>query len=484
MKKLFITLLLFFPFLIFSQTINWGTTTKTLESFSYNWNSKSGTYVGNIEGFDYYVYYRRVNSPTSLSNKMNMAFVKVKNNQVIQFTEFTKKEYLKINIQIMDNKIAVIYLELSRDSKSEVKIDFFDPNLLTFEKSKSLYSFYGDIDYNSFGKFAVSEDKNTTAIMTFAKMPETKQSGILIKTFDNQYNEKDEIYIQDESKFYCIYDQLIVNNDGSGYVVASNYRIENQDYYLDEIDVIKFNESNYSTIKYKEENLNDEMSATVIQTGKEEAKLVLTKKKILRIIDLDFGSENFSESNFYEFKSGDWMIDKVIKLENGNLFFSLANQGMRIITSSNSRTIVYFNKSFMFYCFDASMNELIYELKSGRYYTVNEGIPSPEGYLTVPTFYYQKDNKVTLLYNSDEEYPEEHTDKNGNDDPSITTSATKTSLLQKTVIDETGFINTTTLTNSSDEDGLFATPFIHVTEDGKILIAKINNKKITIGTIQ
>jgi len=91
---------------------------------------------------------------------------------------------------------------------------------------------------------------------------------------------------------------------------------------------------------------------------------------------------------------------------------------------------------------------------------------------------------VTLLYNSDEEYPEEHTDKNGNDDPSITTSATKTSLLQKTVIDETGFINTTTLTNSSDEDGLFATPFIHVTEDGKILIAKINNKKITIGTIQ
>ncbi len=484
MKKLFFLIyVLLCTNFGFSQSINWGLTTKTLESFSFNWYSKSATYVGNINGFDYYVYYRRAKSPVILSDKINIALVKVKDNQVIQFTEFVKKDYLKINFQIVENKIGVVYLERGLDSTRDVKIDYFDPDLLTIQRTQTLYSYKCYINFNAYAKFAVSEDKKTFAIMTFAIMPDSKTTGLLIKTFDNQYNEKNEIYIEDEHKFYRLYEQLNVNNDGSGYVVISDYVVEKNSYYLDYIEIIKYHDNDYAKVKYEEKNMSDLISSYVIQTGKESAKFVLSTKENLKIFDLDFSGDNVTESNSYALKSGNWMIDKVLKLDNGNLFFSVANRGMEIFSSSNSRTIVYYNKSYHFYCFDATMDNLIYDMKSGRYYSVNEGIQSPDGYLTVPTFYDQKDNNVTMIYNSDEDYPEDHTEKNGEDDRIITTSATETSLLQKTVIDETGFVKTTTLTNSSDEKGIFVTPFIHVTEDGKIMIAKINNKKITFGSI-
>jgi len=484
MKKLFfLTIFLLFVNFGNSQTINWGLTTKTLESFSYNWYSKSGTYIGNINGFDYYVYYRRAKSSINLSDKINVAFVKVKDNQVIQFTEFIQKDYLKINIQVIENKIGIVYLDLGLDINRDVKIDYIDPDLLTIQKTQTLYSYKCNENCNSYAKFAVSEDKKTFAIMTFAIMSDAKNTGLLIKTFNNDYIEKSETYIADEYKTYRLYEQLFVNNDGSGYVVISDYVVGKDNYYLDYIDIIKFNDSDFAKVKYEEENMYDLNSSYMFQTGKENAKLVLSNNKNFKIIDLDFNSENVEESQSYELKPGNWKIDKVIRLENGNLFFSLANQGMEIFLSSNSRTIVYFNKSYHFYCLDASLDNLIYDVKSGRYYSVNEGIQSPEGYLTVPTFYGYKDNNVTLIYNSDEEYPKKHTEKNGDDDRIITTTATETSLLQKTVIDENGNVKTTVLTNSSDENGIFVTPFIHVTDDGKIIIAKINNKKITFGTI-
>lgn len=482
MKKFFLIIVcIVLIFKIDAQDIKWGSTAILEESLTNLMRSKSGLHLGNVEDCDYYAYFQYDNS-FYVNFDVHFAFIKVKNNETILFTPYTDKSYNYHSVLLIDNQIAIVYSEKENDKSTAVKVDYYSTVDLKFQKSELLFSYIPSETLHKLTRFTVSENKTRFAIFTLVKHPDTDANSFLIKTYDFQLQEQLETYIELDLEGNNALNLFTLNNDGSGYILYSEYKYNGDINTIHKIKVIKFDKKNEKNIEIQEDHLSNTLDMNIVQLNDYQAKLIISEEQSLKIFDLDFKKEDFSEFITYKLKKGNWEIDKLLKLDNGNHFIAIANKGVKRYTNQNHQSIVFYNKSLKFYCFDKEFNFLTYETTLGRYYNLIENYRSPEGYLTVSPCYIQNNNKITLFYNSDMNYPKKLAEDNGDDNNIISLTESKNCHFQKSTIDENGKITTLTLTNSKTEKGLLNTNFCHLNNNQTVTLVKFYKKNITFGT--
>ncbi|PKP27837.1 MAG: hypothetical protein CVU02_02545, partial [Bacteroidetes bacterium HGW-Bacteroidetes-19] len=190
MKKIFYLLIFALSSItLTAQNVQWGEPEKLSITSNLYVYPVFNKYLGNFDGCDYYTSIH--NHITFINNnKVDFIFIKTRNNQIDKITKSTTTHYNYINIQVINNQIAIFYYDIQSKDNCEIKVDFFNLNDFAFIKTKKLFNFKSIKDFNNTIKFSVSEDKSIFGILTEAIDPGSSKKILLIKTFDFSFNEK------------------------------------------------------------------------------------------------------------------------------------------------------------------------------------------------------------------------------------------------------------------------------------------------------
>lgn len=483
MKKIaFYIISIYLSINVNAQNITWGTPIKFEESFSTFFTTISGHYIGNIDGNDIYTCYKRTKEffPTTT---LDLILFKTNKNELISLSELEKKKYNYISIEVLDDKIALFYFEENNEDKYEVKVDFYNPSDLKFDRSVTLFEYKPVDESHRIIKFTKNENNTLFGILTTAINPENKSNSFLVKTFDFQLEEKGETYFEVPLNETSFFKNFILQNDGYSIVSISEYKMKDYEPFIDKMHFIRCREGEAEFIELQEEEIIDLCDFQIFNNIFNQEKLIITERENIRIYDLSFKNSTYSETNSYTLKDGNWIIDKTIKLNNGTYFIALAKMGRERFESKNGPYMLEYFQSFNFLCFNPSINDFIYETSVGRYYSSHESIVIPNEKISRKPIYLQSGNKVTVVYNSTMTYPNEFAEKNGDDLKKIDSDPPKDLNYQKTVIDENGNVENSTLTNSVIEKTGMYSSFCHTNKDETITIVKVWKKDLTIGTI-
>lgn len=484
MKKIFYLLILvLISTTSIGQVIDWGPTTKLEERISNTLMGVSGKYLGQIDDYDYFTYFVNSNS-FGFNNDIQFSFLKVKNNETVLFTPYTEKSYAYFNVLLIENQIAIIYSEKENDQSSAIKIDYYDPDDLKFRNTELLFTYFHTNSFRKESAFCISEDNTFFGIFTSAKNPETNNNSFLIKTFNLKLQEYSETYLILNDDFYNTINCFSINNDGTGFVACSEFNTNEIPYVLKRIKIYKFGTKNDQLIEFQMNSMNQIKDLHIVQIADQKVKMLLIEEENLKIFDLDFENEWFSNDLTFKINQGNWKFDKILKLDNGNYVIAIADKEIETYSDMNNRVShTLINKDIQFFCFDKDLNNKIYSICLGRYFRLNENYLSPKGNLCVSPLYYQKNNTVTLLYSSKIQLPKQQPLNGLNDYYKWKREKNSPCFYQKSTINENGEIITLTLSDYKTEKGLFNTGFCHLNNEETITISKISNKNITFGTI-
>lgn len=479
MKKVFYVLILTIASItLTAQTIQWGPTTKLKVSMSNEFYPKFNMYLGNISGYDYYTSIHRAKTML-YTDKVDFVFIIAKQNEIITSTESTEIHYNFISIQIIDNQIAVFYFEDKNDSEWEIKVDFYNARDFALKKTLTLFKFKPSL-VSKIIKFSVSENMSLFGITTLAINPETNAISFLVKTFDFQFNERSETYFNFKSEGTISFKNFSTNNDGSNYLLISEYKIEDNFSKINKLHLIHCNEGYSNFIEIPMDDMEEPCDYLIVKSNSNKDKLIITEKKSIKTYDLFFKTEDYYELNTHYFKEGNWIIDQTLKLENGNFFISLTNTGTKSFSvQSGVITIKYF-KNLQTICLDSDFNQLVYDTKIKRYYSLYDQYAVSRLNIDVKPLYLLDKNSVTLLFNND---ALKYIDEIDDEKKTVRKQVTLYSNFQKSIIDESGNLFTKILLNSSLENGKLISGFCHANSDNTISIAKVRKKQITFGTI-
>ena len=479
---IFIVIGIYLSLNVNAQNITWGTPLKLEESFSTFFTTISGHYIGNINGIDFYTYYQRSKGffPTKT---LDLTLFKANKNEIISVSELEKKKYSYISIEIFYDMIALFYFEENNEGKYVVKVDYYNPTDLTFNKSVTLFEYKPVDESHRIIKFTKNDNNTLFGILTTAINPENKSNSFLVKTFDFQLEEKGETYFEVPLNETSFFKNFILQNDGYSIVSISEYKMIDYKPFINKMHFIRCREGESEFIELQEEEIIDLCDFQIINNIFNQEKLIITERDKIRIYDLSFTNSIYSETNSFTLKDGNWIIDKTFKLNNGNYFIALAKVGRERFESKNGPYMLEYFQSFNFLCYNPSINDLIYETPVGRYYSAYESSVIPYEKINRSPIYVQSSNKVKVIYNSAMNYPMEFAEKNGEDLKKIKSNPPKDLNYQKTVIDENGDVENSTLTNSLIEKTGMYSSFCHINNDETITIVKVWKKDLTIGRI-
>lgn len=480
MKKIFYVLILTLSSItLTAQTIQWGPTTKLKVSMSNEFYPKFNMYLGNISGYDYYTSIHRAKTML-YTDKVDFVFIIAKQNEIITSTESTEIHYNYINIQIIDNQIAVFYFDDKNDSEWEIKVDFYNPRDFALKKTLTLFKFKPIGLVSRIINFSVSENKSLFGIMTLVIDPETNAKSFLVKTFDFQFNERSESYFDFQREGTLYFKNFTTNNDGSNYLLISEYKIEDNLSKINKLHLIQCSEGYSNFIEIPMDDMEEPCDYLIVKSNSNKDKLIITEKKSLKTYDLFFKTEDYYELNTHYFKEGNWIIDHTLKLENGNFFISLTNTGSKRFTIQNGVITIKYFKNLQLMCLDSDLNQLVYETRVNRYYSLYDQYAVSKLNIDVKPLYLLDKNSVTLLFNND---ALKYVDEIDDEKKIVRKQVTLHSNFQKSIIDESGNVFTKILTNSSLENGKLINGFCHANSDNSITIAKVRKKQITFGTL-
>lgn len=478
-KYLFINICIVLIFNINAQNVQWGESEKlSLSTYDYAYQVFN-KYLGHFNGCDYYT---SIHSQKTIfdTDKVDFIFIKTINNKIIKTTESTTTHYNYINIQVINNEIAIFYYDILSKDNCEIKVDFFNLNDFAFIKTKKLFNFKSIKDFYNTIKLSVSEDNSIFEILTEAIDPESSKKIILIKTFDFSLNEKSETKIDLMCEGFYKFKNLTINNDGSCFFSIYEYLIEHSHSKFSKILLINCNGVNSNVIEFKKDGISNITDYIVFKTNTDEDKLIILENTSIKIYNLFFNSATYSAFNEYNLNNGNWIIDQTFRLDNENIFIALSNSERKNFHKNNSNVTIKSYKSINLLCFNSDFNHLVYKTKVNRFYLSYEIFAA--SYLEsdeIPGYFLQNNN-ITIIYNND---PLRYFDVNDDDKKRISSKITKATNIQKTIIDEYGDVKTTIITDKLFKNLSLIPGFYHPNSDETITLAKKKGKQITFGTI-
>lgn len=478
MKKLIILVLSFTFTFTFAQNINWSPTA-TVEEAVFNFNfGVSGEYLGEINNYKYFVYHH-IKNQFLVTEDVTFCILKVQNNQIVQATPFFETKYDLLKITFLNNKISVIYIDDEDKATHYVKIDDYDPNSLTFIKTSTLYSFHAAAKKNSFKKFVFSDDKTKMAILTPAINEKQNCFSLLFKVFDLNLNELNESYCSIDYEGTKTIGDMHLSNDGAIYFNINNYLSEKDADIFSNIYFYKISQDDIKIINFEiaEDFIFNDMKFIQSFDKKNDIRFLITRDKQITFYNLDFNTENINEENLFETPEGKWNVDKYFSFSNGNSVLVLADKGIIFFSSQSGQCYINWNKNFLVLNFDKSGNEIINKQLVIRHFTETERFQSAEGNIKTASFYYESNNSLSFIYNTN---PLVNKDNYSKFDVKKNTSKP---IAKICTIFDNGEILEKTLFDSDVEDGIYIPGFSFLNEDHSLNICKAKKKKITFGTI-
>lgn len=479
MKKLFLLLLLFSISVSYAQNITWGTNNIVEEKIFNTSLGVSGEYIGDISGFQYYIYHHPKNQ-FIINDEIVFCIIKAQNNKVIKSTEFFDTKYKLLKILLINNKISVIYIDDSNNKTHNINIDIYDPNNLSFEKTSLLYSYKAISSKNTTRKIVLSEDHSKFAILTPALNPENENRSLLFKIFDIQLNEQNESYFTIDYDGSNTLGDIVISNEGVLYFNINNFQDEDGVEIFKHIYFYMLSPDDFRTIKYDIANdfMFQDMKFVTEINQKENVRFLITEKEKITFYTLDFSYEEVRDIVNFETPVGFWKIEKMNKFKNGNSVLMLADKGITFYSSQAGQSYVYWNRNFLVFIFNESGDEIIKRETIYRHFVDYERFKSIEENLKTSIYYIPTDHSITFLYNTNPNVTKDNSSKFSD------RIGTPNPITKICTIYEDGEISNTDLFDSKIEEGVFIPSFSFIQSDSSINICKSLKKNIMFGNFK
>lgn len=485
MKKLLFIVSFLFAVNLYSQNVQWSVESKLTENILNSMYGTSGSYLGEVGNVDFYVFAQKEPSFFDLPGKV-FSFIKVKDNKVIQSSKFTK-DYMFIDIDIIDKQIGILYYEEKSYDTFDLKIDYYSLSTLELEKTRTIFSFISDDENSNFVSYAASPDKSTKTILTQEINPESEESELFIHVFDNNFYEKYYKSTPIDFKNNQYLGKIQVFNNGpilfdikSTHDVSYNPVFNDAIFYMvDESGLKQLSLTDQSITNPSQIPKYDDIA--YMNTGKFQFKVITSFNMCFRIFNLDFKKKFISEPIVQNSNKGTWKIDNILHLSNGNQVFCFANRTIEFNTQFlKARTNS--NKSIQLICLNPTSDEIIYQCTLNRYCNIVEGSKSPYGNLKNIPFYTTKEDEVIVIYNTEPDL-KKYISINGSDKGEVSEFDSKKIVTIFAKIDNLGFFRNKTIHESDNNKDIFIGTFSHKDKNEKIVISKAKKNKITFGVI-
>lgn len=488
-KLLFIILSLFLATTLHAQLASWGTPMKIEERFHAPNQSVSGKFLGTINGADYYTYYSRRPVFVKLEDT-RFVFVEVKGTKITKFTPYSEGKYDYLDVAATESQLCVTYVTGEKKAKRNIKIDYFNPSTLKKAQTVTLFSFDPIGKDDPYIEIVRSDNNEYIGVIANGKHPETGAGTIIMKCYNNKYEEVWTSYYDYKGSAYPEIGDICISNEGKVLIhfllYDSDKKKNLKSFYFTQISDDQINEVGYP-IDYKIDLIEYKLG----EYKENQFLFIFTEESNISALKIDFLEESTSKLFTHQTYEGNWRIDKIADLKNGNFTVAIQNRDLLVVTRRGANNTIetsylYWNRSFLFIGINGETDEKTFAKNLGRDYSVTLGFPSSELNISIEPYYFVKEGDLHVVYNTFLN-TKDNVSKKSEKPNYISVSLPKFNfkiVTKMAVISENGNLNVKTVFNAKTDKGLFLSKFSHLDENNNLIIAKGRKKELTIGKVK
>lgn len=487
-KLLFIILCVFFATTLQAQLASWGTPMKVIERFNAPNQSVAGKYITTFDGKDYYAYYSRKPKFIKLEDT-RFAFIEAKGDKITKFTPYTEGQYDYLDVSATESQLCVTYITGEKKAKRNIKIDYFNPATLKKAQTVNLFSFDPIGKDDPYIEFVRSDNNQYIGIIANGKHPETGAGTIIVKCFNTKFEELWTSYYDYTGANYPEIGDVFISNTGKVLIHFLTYESAKKK----ELETFHFTQISDESINEIEYPLTTKTNLIEYKLGEykeNEFLFVFTEEKTINALNINFVDESISKILTHETYEGNWRIDKIADLKNGNFTIAVQNRDLMVVTTRGANNTVqtsyyYWHRSFIFIGINGETDEKIFDKTLGRDFNISLGIPSDDFNIYLEPFYFVKDGDLHVVYNTERDTKDNVSKKS--ERPGLFTSSIPKfipkTVTKMAVVSDNGNLNVKTLFNAKTDKGTFLANFSHIDENNNLIIAKAKKKVLTIGKV-
>lgn len=480
MKSTLFFLLAISQTILFGQHIDWVGNSNVKENFFSDKTNCSGHYLGEIDGKSYYTYYTREKKTLETPIDVKISFFIESDGLIENSSFFSEKLYKILDIFIVNNQLAVVYREDSKDLL-QIKIDFYDPQTFQVMNTKNLNSVTRKHKKSDF--LALIQTNATTLnkmLYIGEKLNDNEGYDLTFFVFDPNLNPiyNRTFFVQKKKSEIILSRPSITNNNQV--ILTSYYKNpkENQKY-----NILFTQLSIEDSISFEKQGIQTSYIGSIIYFPlKEENQYLFSfvSNTAINFSILDFNNSTLSEAITQPIHVGFWRFFDIVELKNDNIAICYYNYTFS--NNQDEKTNVYFTLhplSFGVTCINTRDLAINYSVTIPRYFSFPNRVHINFNTLNHLPYIVKNDDGLYVLYNTDINFDNRTINVNeSNQFIKIKNLKTK---LQCTYIDNSGNIDHIETEETTDDSDYFAAPFTKIIDQNKVQIYKINNNKISIG---
>ncbi len=505
MKNLVLILILFFAVPIYSQSVQWGTTSDIDVDLRRDYSKMYGKYLGSINDQDIYVHYD--DEMDDYYRKYTISISIVSELQLQSTSKPIEMIGKMLNISLVDDKIAILYyFRENKETLTRLMVNYYKISSLELVKSEKLYEFEKVAQYIPYVHYAQSEDQTKHGIIIdlFNGKMEYKKLKFLV--YEQNFNLLSEREYTSDENYEIMFKNSCISNKGiltaafyidEGIVYkgknrdANGNKIEEDDpKYFPEMEkniFFLFDGEEIKTVIVKADKFeNDQFILTVNDCENQKAIAIFKDETKICCYLLNFDQEN--SAMIYENLKlcPNNILEKVIRFKNGTNLIVLSNVGFAIPEKSSIAanmvvpSILLWRNNYKLIGFlDDGTNA--FETMVGSTYSL-----AVYNYVIFENLFYisqflMNNDKLYILHNTDPQIGESPNTTNFNENKPKTYSTTKNIQSRLTIIDSEGNIETKHVYNQNNDEFLLIPTFCILRNPGEIQLILGTSKKIGIG---
>lgn len=473
-----------------AQSVQWGNQAKLKKRlFGNNWIANA-KYIGSIDGTSYYA--ESVNRLKLVTvEDTRFIFFASEGTRLSRESELTQNTYEDIDVGIFDEQIYVLHSTTAKKGlKTDVKLDLYNPNNFKKGQTRDLFSFVA-LDKDPYVNFVKSENGNFSAFVMSGINPSTGEGTLILKCFNKEFNEAWTHYYDYNGSGYPEIGDLFLSNSGE---LVLHVVVFNDKKKMTSFDFIELSTSDSKFVSFPLNSPKMElMDYKVGAYGAPHQYLfVYTENMNMVGFKVDFNEGGIDPVFTKQPYDGDWKIDQIVDLGNGKHTVAFQNRNVIEVVSRKSngmveRTYFYWNRSFRFIGLNSETNEIVYDQTIGRKYNQILGYFVYEPFATVAPYYFAKDGKLHVVYNTDRATNEKECKKHERPSGNLRvrlSMATLKPVAKMIVVDEVGDYTVKTLFDAKQTKLPLLSRFSHVNDQGELILPIGKGKKMIIGKMR
>lgn len=487
-KLLFIILCVFFATTLQAQLASWGTPMKVMENLNAPNQSVAGKYITTFDGKDYYAFYTRKMKFVKLEDT-RFAFIEANGNKITKSTPYSEGQYDYLDVSATESQLCVTYVTGEKKAKRNVKIDYFNPATLKKAQTVNLFSFDPIGKDDPYIEFVRSDNNDYLGVIANGKHPDTGAGTIIVKCFNNKFEELWTSYYDYKGNNYPELGDIFISNEGKVLIHFLTYESDKKKT-LKTFHFTQISDENISEVEY---TLNNKIEIIEYKLGEykdNQFLFVYTDEKTINAMKINFIEESATKMFTHETYEGNWRIDKIADLKNGNFTIAVQNRDLLVIVNRGVNNTVetnylYWNRSFLFIGINGETDDKTFAKTLGREYNVTLGFPTSDLNITIEPFYFVKEGDLHVVYNTvinTKDNVSKQNEKPNYFSTSLPKFNTRT-ITKMAVVTDNGNLNVKTVFNSKTDKGVFLSKFSHIDENNDLIIAKAKKKVLTIGKV-